>query len=131
MGNPPKITQYIAKIPMDFEFCDSLQSELDMLRRYVTQQLGIVENNRDWVIDSLAKRYGGTNNLIQLKREQTNDAIADLVLGRDEKQKLIKTPKAIIRNFEPIYRSPKRKNGVAHFYSAKTHWFPSYPHHLV
>ena len=118
MGNPPKITQYIAKIPMDFEFCDSLQSELDMLRRYVTQQLGIVENNRDWVIDSLAKRYGGTNNLIQLKREQTNDAIADLVLGRDEKQKLIKTSKAIIRNFEPIYRSPKRKNGVAHFYSA-------------
>ncbi|MBN1989588.1 MAG: ATP-binding cassette domain-containing protein [Bacteroidales bacterium] len=118
MGNPPKITQHIAKIPMDFEFCDSLQYELDMVRRYISQQLGVIESHRDMLLDSLAKHHGGTHNLVTLKRAQTNEAITDLVLGRSEKQKLIKTPNAIIRNFEPIYRSPKRKNGVSHFFSA-------------
>jgi len=73
---------------------------------------------KDALVDSLKRASGGADAYLQIKRENHNDQLADLVLNRTELRKIVKKDGHLLRKMDPIYMYPIRKNGRAHFYSS-------------
>jgi len=73
---------------------------------------------KDKLIDSLSKEAGGAQAYVQIKRENYNEQLAQLVLNRNELHKVIKRENLLVRKMDPVYTYPSKRNGRAHFYAS-------------
>jgi ABC-type multidrug transport system ATPase subunit len=87
------------------------QSALRLQRDRLTRE-------KDQKIDSLKMAAGGMEAYIRLKRGYYNDQLAQLVLNRDDLQKILKKDEMLHRKMDPIYTYPVSRNGRAHFYAS-------------
>jgi ABC-type multidrug transport system ATPase subunit len=72
---------------------------------------------KDSKIESLVKEMGSINNLVALKHQHFNEALADWVLDRKEVRQLEFYEDHFIQKKHPIYKNPTAQWGRAHFYA--------------
>ncbi len=73
---------------------------------------------RDALIDSLQEAAGGKNSYLRIKRNYYNMQLADLMLNRNELQKIVWREGQLLRKMEPVYMYPLKSNGRSHFYAS-------------
>lgn len=115
----PKILNRTAiRLEKEPWYADTLLLQLKGFKRLVAMDINKLNKQRDAQTSQFIKSLGGANELINLKEKYTNEAISEMVLGRKETSKIIKTNEGYVRRFEPIYKTPDSRNGNAHFFSS-------------
>lgn len=119
------------------DFNDSIRTAtINYFYNYVkTPNLKIVLDQRkrkDFIIDSLTKSEGNNIALTDLKEQNFNDKIEEIVGNKTELDNVLEGKKEIIRRYRPIFQVPESNWGRAQFFSAekilfgfpiKTVWF--------
>jgi hypothetical protein len=59
----------------------------------------------------------GREGLVQLKKQYYNNALADMVLNRNDLSKLYETRTMLIQKKDPVFDYPESRYGRAHFYA--------------
>lgn len=94
--------------------------------------LKMATKEKDDLADIVKKKVRGQEALIRIKQQYHNESIADLVLNKDEQEKIVEIRDELHRKYEPIFITPERSDGRALFYSAfkklanleiNTYWF--------
>ena len=100
---------------------DNVQEELsDFLEK--TAKLYQQKQNKaisvlDREISNLAEELGGNKELVELKKNYTNEALSNFVLNRVDIEKIHDMGDHFIQVSDPIYKEPESRIGRAHFYA--------------
>jgi ABC transport system ATP-binding/permease protein len=110
----------------------SLEQAIQCARKYYIRSLSEAIDSKDNRFYELDKLLGGRNKLLELRDNYYNETVADIVLNKDERQKLLVIENKIIRKIEPIFYYPDIPWGRAHFFAPSkrignfyidTYWF--------
>jgi len=71
---------------------------------------------RDKKVESLIKKLGSKDALIELQKNYHNENLTELVQNKDEINKIFVTKNVFVQKADPIYKYPKSKFGRAHLY---------------
>lgn len=88
---------------------DSLATLFGRLRTYRFKE-------RDSVYQALANTIG-EDAILHLKHKSYNNSLAEWVLNKRSKEKILVSTKGFIRKKDPIYMEPESRIGRAHFYA--------------
>ncbi|HAN00761.1 MAG TPA: ABC transporter [Marinilabiliales bacterium] len=94
-----------------------LQDHLQLVTRYFQTKQNKAISMIDQQVADLTTSVGGKEALVKLKQENYNDFLADLVMNRNEINKIHDTGEGLVQLSDPIYKDPSKRNGRAHFYS--------------
>jgi ABC-type multidrug transport system ATPase subunit len=109
-----------------------VERSLNCTRDYFIKALSESISAKDEQLYALENALGGREQLLALKNKHYNESVADLVLNKKERDKLVVADNRIIRKAEPIYHYPPNKIGRAHLfapakrigdYYIETYWF--------
>lgn len=94
---------------------------LDSLRRYMVKQYNLLLSEKDRITESLIKRTGSEDKLRELRLENSNESLRDLVLNTNSlKAKVLLAGDRIVRRFRPVYTDARScYMAEAPFYSAE------------
>ncbi len=110
----------IDKINLDSLNKDQIKQTRDYLRKVRLRTSGMLEiaiDNKNEKIKAIGEKIGRAN-LVKMKEQNYNNALADELLNRKETDRLIyKYKNKLSNNYEPIFNMPDKKNGRAHFYA--------------
>ncbi len=81
------------------------------------QQLNKSRILHDKIFSDLIQKLGGIDNLVKLKQNNHNKAVANFVLNRTELNDIIIQNHELVRVFEPIFATPESNYGRAQFYA--------------
>ncbi len=98
------------------KMAQNIQVYLKKITRYYQQKQNKAINLIDKQIAEMTKEHGKSY-LVDLKKDWTNDFLADLMMNRQEIDKIHTTSYGYVRLSDPIYRDPESQIGRAHFYS--------------
>lgn len=73
-------------------------------------------SKRDSVL-MLIEQKMGHDKIIEMKNENYNEALADIVLNATSKDKIYETERYLIQKSDPVFMAPTSKAGRAHFYA--------------
>jgi len=94
----------------------NLMIYLDSLKRHFLLSFKKARDKSDSVAGSLTLIHG-REWLVNLKNNYENEQLAALVLGQNNKVKILETSDKIIQRYEPCLMKPVSQNGRAHFYA--------------
>jgi len=117
LGGANQLKQTASLIPSNLLYADTLLGQLQVLRKYVSEDLKRITAVRDSLTMSLVDSHEDINYITNLKYNHSNEAVSNLVLARKETVKIIRTDQDFVRKFEPIYLLPDSNLGAAHFLS--------------
>lgn len=109
-----------------------LSEHYEKVGKYYQQKYNKALKVLDNEISSFAESLGGNQELVTLKKNYTNDALATFVLNRTEIEKIHDMGDHFIQVSDPIYKDPESRIGRAHFYAPykqignlqiDTYWF--------
>ena len=118
LKGPNILLQTVNKLKNEPRYTDTLLLQLKNFKRLVTIDINSLNRQRDELTNREIKLLGGINGLLDLKEKHANEAVSEMVLGRKETEKIIRTSNGFVRKFEPIYKTPDSRNGNAHFFSS-------------
>jgi hypothetical protein len=96
---------------------DAVNSFLtDLKNRFVTQSQILVAS-KDEKFKALENKFESEDAVYWIKRDHHNKALEELVLGKNEIEKIVIHGERLIRRFEPIYAIPSAINGRAHLFA--------------
>ncbi len=117
-------------------YTDELQKSLNQYLTKVGQYYQKRMNKAIQILDrdilALSNELGGNNELVELKKRNTNDALSTFVLNRTEIEKIHDMGDYFVQVSDPIYKDPDSRVGRAHFYAPfkqignwqiDTYWF--------
>ncbi len=90
---------------------------LDYVRSVMEEKLQEASNERDSVYEALAEKMGSREAVLELRNQNHNRALADLLLNRNMLNKIEITRNRLIRKKDPIYMVPESRTGRAHLYA--------------
>ncbi|MFO7933830.1 MAG: ATP-binding cassette domain-containing protein [Bacteroidales bacterium] len=88
--------------------------EMNARLRAQIRELGQERSRRQ---EQLIDRIGGLEAFSSLRNDQDNQKLADMLLNRNQLEKIIQVDHQLIRKFEPVYMIPTSNRGRAHFYA--------------
>lgn len=98
--------------------------EIEIVKTFITNlKNSILEENRDLakqkdqLFHDLAEEFGSEDAVYVLKRKNHNKALEDLVLNKNELDKMIVHRDRLIRRYNPVYAIPTAINGRAHLFA--------------
>ncbi len=106
--NPETIT--LKEVDEVKEFFTSLRNEL------LTQNRSLNES-KDSIYNALVRRLGSPEAVFAIKRKFHNNALEDLVLSKNEIEKILVKDKILIRKYHPAFAAPTATNGRAHMFA--------------
>jgi hypothetical protein len=111
------------------------QNLLDFTRLFYSEYLDKILYKRDMITQQLVEQYS-YQGYIDLKNENYNEAIANMVLKFDDSEKLFIKDQQIIKRYEPVFSTPDNVCGRAQFYSpvknvGNTYYFTLYFNALI
>ncbi|NJK86689.1 MAG: ABC transporter permease [Bacteroidales bacterium] len=95
----------------------SLQNYLIKVTRYFSKELNSASLEKDQKLEDMASKIGGKDALILLHQQYYNNAVADIVMNKNDRDNLVYYKNEIIRKKEPVYQLPAARNGRAHFFA--------------
>lgn len=96
---------------------DNARKTLNKIRQNTIRQLDNIMYKKDKKLTALIQSQKGKDNFRKFKQTYYNKAIAELVKGDENPYKIMVKDNNLKRKFEPIYYSPKQRNGRAHFFA--------------
>ena len=117
-----KFAQGIDKISLENfkneEFVNSLKSYIHELYRNYIKLYNKASDDKDRVISKLTKTPQMKEDFIRLKNEYANDNLTDLVINRNEINKIMEKNGELIQKSDPIYLDPSGQTSIsAHFFA--------------
>ncbi len=109
-----------------------IQSYLDSLELMYKANYSSASREKDYIIEQVQNELGNKELLLQLQNDYHNQSISNLVLNRNQLQKIIEYNGSLIQRMDPIYYKPRSKIGRAHMYASvkrlgpfeiDTYWF--------
>ncbi|MBI9067735.1 MAG: ATP-binding cassette domain-containing protein [Salinivirgaceae bacterium] len=117
---------------IDEVFIKEIQEHLQLVTKYYQKKQKRAINLLDERVAELTEELGSKDALIDLKKKNHNDFLADLVLNRAEINKIHDTGEGFVQLADPVYKDPSGNYGRAHFYASikrigsfeiDTYWF--------
>lgn len=105
---------------------------IEQSKRVYTRVLDNAINEKDASLLRLRNELGGADKLLQLRQENQNIALEEILLGKRETVKITEFQDRLIRKSEPVFKPPQNNFGRAHFLAAEkrivnqyinTYWF--------
>ena len=96
---------------------EKLKLDIEIKRSFLIIETNILAADKDEIINKLINSGTSKEEIVKLKSENYNKAIADLVLNNNELIKIKEQGEKLIRKDSPIYYYPSSDYGRAHFYS--------------
>lgn len=94
-----------------------LQQNLDSLRTHLQAANRQISRQKDEHSKLIISELGGTKTLQTLKKQYYNHALADLVLNRNDVDKILEVNHHLVQVKDPIFKTPTSQWGRAHFYA--------------
>jgi len=99
-------------------FLQEIRSYLETTKSYFSKIYNKANAEKDKKYEELIKELGGNKEALdKLKQDHNNNSLSDIVLNKQELNKIVEGEDRFIQIFEPIYRLPESNYGRAHFYS--------------
>lgn len=95
---------------------NKFQNLIDFARLFYSEYLDKILYKRDVITQNLVDKYT-YQGYIDLKNENYNEAIANMVLKMDDAEKLFIKDQVIVKRYEPVFSTPSNIYGRAQFYS--------------
>jgi hypothetical protein len=89
---------------------------LDSLKTYFRTQSKLISFERDSLFKQISNRMG-ENKFIELREQNYNENLANVVLNRLSTNKIFDADYELIQKSDPIFMSPGSKFGRAHFFA--------------
>ncbi len=96
---------------------DSLSLFLTSLRSYYIDKFKEVSTQKDKYYESMVAKIGGVQVFMELKRNNHNNALEELVLNKKEIEKTVVVGDRIYRRYNPIHAIPTSPYGRAHLFA--------------
>jgi ABC-type multidrug transport system ATPase subunit len=74
---------------------------------------------KDYLLMDLKSKLGGTEKLIKYRQRYQNQSLDEIVLNKRESNKIGQYNDRLIRQDEPVYKSPESNHGRAHFFASE------------
>jgi ABC-type multidrug transport system ATPase subunit len=94
-----------------------LQEHLQLITKFYQKKQNKAISMLDQQVADLTAQLGGKEALVELKKDNCNDFLSDLVMNRNEIHKIHDTGNGFVQLADPIYKDPVESNGRAHFYA--------------
>ncbi|MFP4025166.1 MAG: ATP-binding cassette domain-containing protein [Thiohalospira sp.] len=111
---------------IDQETIEDLKKYLDILNRYYIKLYNKANNLKDNIISGHQKTQEGRAKFMQLKRENYNENLAELVKNSNEINRIIEYDGELFQKIDPIFLDPPNKFIKAHFYAPRKQFFGKY-----
>jgi len=98
-------------------FVDELRKYFGVIKKEYSKKRQLVARKKDNALNKLSKVIGGTDALVKLKNDNYNEALADMVMNKNDLKRTIDGDGKIIRKVDPIFYYPENKYGRAQFYA--------------
>jgi hypothetical protein len=102
-------------------FTESAAAETDSYLQHLSSrfrdQISLAIRKRDQRLQQLIDELGGLDSFTEFRNEYENKKLSDIVLNRDEVDKIIEMDNRLIRLDKPGYMEPTSHVGRAHFYA--------------
>lgn len=105
--------------PPSHDFFNWAKRYLDSLSVATKKKLDYLQQLKGSLTQSLINSNGGIDGFVKLKQNYTNKAIIELSLNRSTLKSFYTYNNKIIRELEPIYKTPTSKMGRSHFISSE------------
>lgn len=102
---------------LDTQKVKYLKEWLEKVRLECWEKYNRVSQKRDSAYYQLSERLGGEEETFRFKQKYYNEALAGLVLKRQELKKIIAYKGRLIQKKDPVFRIPQNRCGRAHFYA--------------
>jgi ABC transport system ATP-binding/permease protein len=113
----------------DEELANDLDYALENATTYYTERFNKADDLKESIITTLESGTDGVN-LTELKNNNYNETLSELVRGVNTKNKIIESDSRIIQQIDPIYTLPQHVgsplNYRAHFFAPQKHLFGMY-----
>lgn len=124
-GNPFLVYNLLTKEKYDSTATKAVAKYLALNKMYFSQKNSIANSKKDNIYNALSKEMSGEANVIKMRKQYYNNALADLVLNNLELIKIYENSGNLVRTKTPIYKDPVSNFGRAHFYSSTKKIFGS------
>lgn len=116
--NPFSFKAYLTPNNFNTRNGNRLMSYLNDQRDYFQSQYNIAIDAKDAVYTHLVETYG-KDYLTELKAENFNTSLSDLVKNRADMERLVTVDGKLIQKKDPIFKAPPTAIGRAHFYASE------------
>jgi len=96
---------------------DEYKSFFNELRSYLLSQNRTLNQAKDSIYAHLIESMGGNEQVFAFKRRYHNTALENLVLNKNEVEKITNVDFRFIRKYNPAYAIPTATNGRAHMFA--------------
>lgn len=115
--NPP----FFRMSSLNYESMDSsvYQQSIAYLEKLRSKYIKIrkkASTDRDQKYNELVSKHG-RDGLVKIKKEHHNKSLQDLVMNRDQIEKIFEKKNELVQKKDPIFALPDAKYGAAHFYA--------------
>ena len=102
---------------LDEEAVEETKASLEKLTNHLREQIGQWNRERNRMQEALIKEMGGRESFADFRNAHDNEKLSEMLLNRNELEKIIETDQRLIRKFEPVYMIPTSARGRAHLYA--------------
>ena len=89
---------------------------LNKTKKIFVKKFSVASRDMDKRFTELSKEFS-EEEIIQLKRDNFNNSLSDMVTNKQSFQRIFETDEGFIQVMDPIYKMPESDYGRAHFYS--------------
>ena len=90
---------------------------LSIIRNMLQEENRLINREKDKIFENLVLKYGGNDAVFSLKRTYHNNSLEDLVLGKNEIEKISTHGTKLIRKYNPAHFTPTSSIGRAHMFA--------------
>ena len=112
------VPEELRNISYDNPDIELMTAYLNQWKAYLVERSDQLAKEKDRIIKDLTRNGIQHGQLVKLKQDYHNDALADLVLNSSEMRKILEIEGRLVRKDTPIFQEPSKGNGRTQFFSA-------------
>jgi ABC-type multidrug transport system ATPase subunit len=90
---------------------------LNQWKEYLIEESGRTAIEKERILKGLTEAMAHPDELVKLKQNHHNEAVADLVLNRNEMKKIVEYDGKLVRKDTPVFQIPDSATGRAQFFA--------------
>jgi hypothetical protein len=110
-------TSILSPQSISIQEINTVKEFLSSLRSQLLDQNQKLNNQKDLLYGTLTEELGGNDEVFALKRTYHNNALEELVLGKNEVEKISTHGLRLIRKYNLAYAIPTATNGRSHMFA--------------
>ncbi|MDF1575822.1 MAG: ATP-binding cassette domain-containing protein [Bacteroidales bacterium] len=104
-------------MPFDDSTAVAIQSYFDAIRDYTRTRVRNGKEEKDRLDKAMIEREEGVEGYTSFRNKYHNKSLSELLLNRNELDKVVEIDGRMIRKYEPVYMKPTSRFGKAHLYA--------------